>query len=372
MDLSPTLDTIISKTIAEKKIVGLVVSVLQDGKTLYQKAAGYADREKQIPMQNNTLFRLSSVTKPFITAAIGVLLDQNKLSLNDAVTKWLPYFTPALPHGEPPEITIGHLLSHTAGLNYAFNEASDGPYHQAHISDGLDISGLSLTDNLKRIASVPLLYQPGTSMQYSVATDVLGAVIAEVCNNSLPDAINHLVMQPLDIKQTHFSLAKSERARLATAYANADPEPKVMANNQEIMGICFSPDRIFDEHEFASGGAGMIGPLSDVVRLLEVFRTGGQPLFSETTMNLLREDKSGSVEPNPGWGFASSWMVLRDPQQAHTPQSIGTIFWGGVYGHTWFIDFEKGLTVVILTNTAPEGLIGSLNQEITDAIYAAL
>lgn len=359
-------------------IVGAVVLVSQCGKRLYQRAAGYADRENQIPMMMDTPFRLSSVTKSFVTAAAGVLLEQGRIGLDEPITKWLPDFTPSLPDGSQPDITIAHLLSHSAGLNYGFSEEPDGPYHQSGVSDGLDISGLTLEENLRRIASAPLLYPPGTSIQYSVATDVLGAVIAQVCATNLADAIRQLVTEPLGIINSGFIVSEPER--LAVPYVNSSPEPRKMEADEWLVdpeagiagGIHFSPGRALESGEFFSGGAGMVGTAEEVERLLQVFRTGGHPLFGKQTLNQLLTDRAGDLEFNPGWGFASSWQVLRDPLLANSPQSPGTIGWGGVYGHSWFIDFEQDLSVLVMTNTSLEGLFGEFIEDIRDAVYMAL
>ena len=376
------LDSVIDNAIRPENgllptLVGSVVLVSQCGKPLYQRAAGYADRENQVAMQVDTLFRLSSVTKPFVTAAVGVLLEQGKLDLSDRITRWLPWFTPLQPDGNLSNITIGHLLTHTAGLSYGFSEQPDGPYHQANISDGLDITPLTLEENLRRIASVPLLYQPGTAVQYSVATDVLGAILTKVCDAPLDQVIRMLVTEPLGIIDSGFTVTELER--LAVPYINTNQEPRAMQLNEVLFdrdagiigGIHFSPDRAFSTRAFTSGGAGMVGTAHDVERLLQVFRTGGAPLFSKRTMDLLLTD-SVKQEMSPGWGFAASWQVLRNPLMADTPQSPGTISWGGVYGHNWFIDFERNLSVVILTNTAPEGLYGEFTRDIRDGIYNAL
>lgn len=378
------LDAIIDRAIQPKDgvlptIVGAVVRVSLCGKPLYQRAAGYADRENKVVMQSDTLFRLSSVTKPFVVAAAGVLLEQGKLHPDDRITQWLPWFTPLQPDGNLSVITIRHLLTHTAGLNYGFSEQPDGPYHQAKISDGVDTTPLSLEENLRRIASVPLLFNPGSAVQYSVATDVLGAVLAKVCNAALDDVIRTLVTQPLGISDCEFTVP--DPARLAVPYINQPNGIPSPMNELEILfdeeagitgGINFSPNRAFDTSAFLSGGAGMIGSAQGVERLLQVFRTDGAPLFSKRTMDLLLTDSVKQQEMAPGWGFAAGWKVLRNPLAADTPQSPGTISWGGVYGHHWFIDFERNLSVLIMTNTTPQGLYGTFTNDICDSIYAAL
>ncbi|WP_347253814.1 serine hydrolase domain-containing protein [Leminorella grimontii] len=375
------LDSVISRAVSPESgerqaIVGTVVCVAQDGKPIYQRAAGFADRENAKPMALDTLFRLSSVTKPFVTAATGVLLERGKLSLEDDVTRWLPAFRPTLPNGVRPAITIEHLLSHSAGLNYVFAEEPEGPYHRLGVSDGMNISGLTLAENLHRIASAPLLYPPGTSVAYSVATDVLGAVVAAVCDSSLGEAIASLVCRPLGLRDAAFSVA--DPARLAVPYVNTEFAPRPMADDETMTnadvgaagGIHFSPQRVFKLDEFQSGGTGMVGSADDVERLLQVFRMKGAPLFGAQTFDNLARDRCKKQEFGPGYGFASSWQVLKDPAAVNSPQSCGTISWGGVYGHSWFIDFERSLSVVVLTNTAPEGLFGQFPGDVCRAVYS--
>jgi CubicO group peptidase (beta-lactamase class C family) len=113
-------------------------------------------------MSAATLFRLASVTKAIVCAALMTLVERDELSLESRVDRWLPELRPKLPEGESPEITIRQLLTHTAGLDYRFQQPPDGPYARANVSDGLDRSGLSLQDNIRRIASAPLINQPGS------------------------------------------------------------------------------------------------------------------------------------------------------------------------------------------------------------------
>lgn len=330
--MQSALDSVINRAVSPasgetQAVVGTVVYVTHHGESIYRKAAGFADRERALPVTHDTLFRLSSVTKPFVTAAVGVLLEQGKLSLEDDVTRWLPAFTPSLPNGVRPKITIEHLLSHSAGLNYRFCESPDGPYHRLGVSDGMDISGLTLEENLRRIASAPLLYLPGTSVAYSVATDVLGAVVAAVCDSSLSDAIASLVSQPLGL--SHASFYPSDSARLAVPYVNACPTPRPMMDDEDMVndefgaagGIHFSPKRVFKQDEFQSGGSGMIGSADDIERLLQVFRMKGAPLFGKSVFDSLTRDRCVGTEFGPGYGFASSWQVLRDPKVANSLQS---------------------------------------------------
>jgi CubicO group peptidase (beta-lactamase class C family) len=308
--------------------------------------------------------------------AAGVLLDKGMLKLDDPIAKQLPDFLPSLPDGNRPSITVRQLLSHTAGLNYSFGEPEDGPYHKAGVSDGADDSGLSLTENLRRIASAPLLFAPGSSWRYSLATDVLGAVVAKAYAKDLPQAVRELVTEPLGMRDAAFSL--DDDSRLAVPYfINPPREPERMKNNELVdlgggMRIRFAPNRILNSRAYPSGGAGMAASAQDVMRLLEAIRKQGAPLVSPEIMREMVTPQTAPGVVEPGWSFALGWSVLDDPIKGHTPQAAGTIAWGGVYGHSWFVDFTNGISVVLLTNTTPEGMSGKLRQDVRDAVYAEL
>lgn len=119
------------------------------------------------------------------------LIEEGKLSLNDKVTKWLPYFTPRLEDGRRPDITIRQLMTHTSGLSYVFLEPDDSAYAREHVPYGLEQVGPTLEDAMRKIASVPLVYEPGTEWRYSVSTDVLGAVFEQAAGMTLPEAVAH-------------------------------------------------------------------------------------------------------------------------------------------------------------------------------------
>jgi len=371
------VDRVVARALTENRIVGCVVIVAQDGKILYNKASGLADRENNLPMQKNTIFRLASMTKPLVSVAVLRLVDQNILKLDDPVTKWLPDFRPKTADGKIPIITIRHLLTHTAGLNYSFFENKEGPYHRLKISDGLDDAGISLNENLNRIASAPLLFAPGTAWRYSLATDVLGRVIEKATNLDLDSAIKELITKPLAMNDTEFTA--SHPGRLATPYADAKPVPLRMPSFYQFPSgpgtINFSPGRSLNKKAYPSGGAGMVGTAGDYLLFLEAVRTGNASLLKPASHKTLFESSMGAAYipvGEPGWGWTLMSAILLDPSAAKSPQNKNTIAWGGAYGHAWWVDRTAGLTVVILTNTALEGMSGSFPNEIKKAIYDAL
>lgn len=376
--LADAVNQVIQTGLAEKRIPGAVVAVAHEGKIIYHHAAGYADPDRHIPMQRDSLFRLASITKAFTSLAAAALIEQGKIRLDDPVTRWLPDFTPATADGEKPRITIRQLLSHTAGLDYRWAQPENGPYAQAGISDGLDISGLSLEENIRRLASVPLIYKPGASWQYSLAPDVMGAVVARAYGASFPEAMKALVTGPLGMTDTTFHVTEKERDRMTIPHCLENGVLKRMAEKQIVVNedgwhFLFSPERAWHAHEYPSGGVGLIGTAQDLIRLAEAVRTHtmptvGKPLMKEMTTNIL----PNGMPRDPSAGFGLGWGILLNPALAQTPQSPGTNYWGGVYGCKWFTDPAKKLSVVIMTTTAASVRNDPVSTGIRNAIYASL
>jgi CubicO group peptidase (beta-lactamase class C family) len=366
-NLTAHLDRAIDLALVEQRIIGTVVLVSQDGESIYRRAAGLADREAGVPMREDAIFRLASLSKPIVSAAALTMAESGLIRLDDPVTEWLPEFQPALPDGSRPAIAIRQLLSHTAGLSYGFHEPEDGPYRRAHVSDGLDQPGLSMDENLRRIASVPLSYQPGTSWGYSVATDIAGAAMARAAG-SLEEAVRRFLTGPLEMADTGF--VPTDPSRLAVPYADGAPAPIRMRELELVKAakgpgwIRFAPSRVFDPSSFQSGGCGMVGTAGDFLKLLEALRRGH--------LRAMTIDQSGGLGPGPGIAFGFGLSVIADPVAAQSPHFAGTFTWGGVYGHHWFVDRTKQLSVVALTNTSVEGVAGKFRSDLREAIYAFL
>lgn len=375
--LKTRLDAVIDRWVEAEKIVGTVAMIARDGRIVYRRAAGFADREADIPVRENTIFRLASMTKAIVSATALALVEEGRLALDDAVTKWLPWFTPRLPDGRQPEITVRHLMTHTSGLSYVFLEPEDNAYRRAAVPQGIEDTGtMTLEESLRRLASVPLFYEPGTEWRYSLSTDVLGAVIEKAAGLSLPEAVARYVTGPLAMEDTTFLV--KDAARLAAAYKDGETKALRMNAKRDLLplgtGAAASPARALDPDAYPSGGGGMSGTAEDYLRFLEAIRTGGAPILNAQSASALAEHAVGDLRAwteGEGWGFSLGSAVLLDPQAAGSPQNPGTWQWGGALGSHWFVDPKERLTAVVLTNTAVAGVIGEFPEEIRDAIYAS-
>ena len=315
--------------------------------------------------------RYASVTKPFTTMAALRLMAQGRLSPDDPVTRHLPDFRPALPDGRRPTITVAQLMAHMAGLDYGFAQPPGGPYARAGVSDGIGDTGITLAENLRRIASVPLDRAPGEGWRYSVATDVLGAVIESVMDQPLPQAMRALVTEPLALEADFLA----DPARLAANYADARPRPLRMQGLTRVPipgsdGLMFSylPERATDPDAYPSGGGGMSGTARAALALLEALRAG--PFLPDDLRRAALQNRIAGPHPmrGPGWGHAWAGAVLADPAAAGLDLAPGSLSWGGIYGHSWMIEPSRDLTLLAMTNTATEGMNGAFAVEMAAAL----
>ncbi|WP_161959189.1 serine hydrolase domain-containing protein [Pseudomonas ovata] len=357
------------------KIVGGVLLLAHEGEVRYASARGWADREASLAMARDTRFRLASLTKLLTSVVALRLCELGILGLPQQVSDWLADFRPRLSHGREASITLRQLLSHTSGLSYGFEQAPGNAYQQAGVSDGLDDSPLTLEDNLQRLAHVPLRFEPGSAWGYSLATDVLGAVIEKASGLSLAQAIARWVTAPLQMAATGF-VDDPERP-LAKPYKDAPGAPQPIADYDNLWldsGLAhLSARRAHRPQAWASGGAGLLGTADDYLRLLECLRQGGAPLLESVSTAALLGNALGELpmaSRGPGWGFGLGPAVLTDPVAAQQVQGRGTWGWCGLYGCHYWVDPQAGLSLVVMTNTAVAGAWGALADGIVSAVYS--
>ena len=288
----------LGRAVSTRRIVGGVVLVARDGQRVVETTAGHADRESGRRMTADTIFLLSSLTKPIVAAATLALVERGVIDLDAPISRWLPEFRPRLPGGAVPDIRVRPLLTHTAGLGYRLLQPPGGPYEQAGVSDGLDESVLSIDEQLERLARVPLDYPPGTAWGYSVAYDVLGALIARAAGASLPDVVATTVTGPLDMRDTAFSVV--DPGRLAVPYVPATPprrmrDPELVPFLPGTAGIRFSPSRIHNGDAFSSGGGGMAGTARDFLTFLLALQAGDGPPLQASTAREMRSNQIGTL-----------------------------------------------------------------------------
>lgn len=328
-------------------------------------------------MRRETRFRLASLSKLLTSVTALRLCEMGVLALDAPVTCWLRDFRPRLANGREPVIELRHLLSHTSGLGYGFEQPPGNAYERAGVSDGLDATKISLEENLRRLARLSLLFEPGTGWRYSLGTDVMGAVIEQATGRPLGEAVARWVTRPLGMTGTAFP-----------GIEDCPPEPAVAYKDGPVLPIAIEPDdvleldggrarvssaRAFDPDQYPSGGAGMLGTADDYLKLLECLRQGGAPLLSRGSTGRLLGNAIGDARMKsrgPGWTFGLGPAVLTDPAATGHLQGEGTWSWCGLYGSHYWVDPLAGISLVAMTNTAVAGAWGEFADGLVAAIYS--
>lgn len=364
MSLQSKLDAAIDAAL-ESRIVGCVVLVNQNGKEIYARTAGLADREANRKLERNAIWRLASVTKPIVATAALKMMEAGLLQLDDPVSKYLPYFTPASPDGVVRPITIRQLLSHSSGLSYETTPSDVAP--------GMSGPYITLEENLRRLAKAPLLFAPGTGWAYGTSIDVVGGVLAAINGSSLESAVKKYAADPLGMADWGFT--PTDPQRVTANYHNGDlPTPSI------VPPVLISPEnspwetgRIFRADAPQSGGGGSCGTADDCMKMLEVYNGGS--FLKPATVEEAFTNQIGTLarrEGDAGKRFTVLGAIIDDPKAARSPCPAGTLDWGGAWGHNWIIDRTNRLSILVCTNTAPEGCNGPFREDIRDAVYTAL
>jgi len=374
-NMTQRIDAALASALNEKRIVGAVIAVMRDGELAHFKPYGLANRERDTPMTEDAIFRLASISKPIVTAAAMRMIELGKFALDTPVTDFLPDFKPKAPDGSTPTITIRHLLTHTAGLSYDFLQPPEGPYNTIPVSAGID-GDFTMEDNLARMVKAGLTFPPGAAWLYSVAIDVLGAVMAKAEGTDVEGAVHQYVTGPMQMTDTSFFV--TDEKRLVQPYSNAAPEPVPIGDNfkQPFVPGCapinLGTSRAFNRNAFQGGGGCMNGKALDIVRMLDAIRAGGAPILSKETTQQMMSNQVGPLrilfDPTGNTAFGFGGSILLNPAASGSALSPGSWQWGGVWGHSWFVDPTRKLTIVNLTNTTLEGMAGQLPGDVQRAV----
>jgi len=383
--------------VARKKVAGVASLIARHGKVVHRSAVGLRDVESGKPLDRATLFRIASMTKPITSAAVMILVDEGKVALGDPISKFLPEFKspmvlarsagPGGGRSEPVpavrEITVHQLLTHTSGLSYRFSDKPVlGPlYVEAAVSDGLCETPGTIGDNVKRLARLPLLSQPGSEWEYSLSTDVLGRLIEVASGRTLDRFLREKIFVPLRMDDTHFVVPRAERGRLASLYVPGENNTLVRVSETpvQIGTLVFSATfPAWDTGTYYSGGAGLTSTIDDYARFLQMILNRGEldgtrVLKSETVESMAR-DQIGDLAIPPwghGEGFGYGFGVVREANRDKDRAGPGTLSWGGFF-HTYFwIDVDRRLIGILMAQMAQEPDL-HLGRDLKDLAYDAL
>jgi CubicO group peptidase (beta-lactamase class C family) len=382
------LAAVFGKEIEDKKLPGAVMMIARKGKVVYVNALGARDPKTGDPMRIDTIFRIYSMTKPIVSVAAMILVEDGKLQLTDPVAKWLPAFKDVKVWTDGGEVaaqrpmTVQDLLRHTAGLPYG-ELTQNAAVKDALAKAGLfkpgviefDVRDMTGAEQVERLAKIPLLYQPGTTWEYSLASDVLGRVVEAASGKRLGAFVAERVFTPLRMTDTAFWVPDGKRGRVAEAF---DKDP--------LTGTAIRLIDVSKEPGNDSGGAGGVGTAGDYLRFSQMLANGGvldgQRVLSRTTVRLMTSDHLGSriaLAATPGGGvlgastytFGLGFAVRPSDGIAPVPGSAGDFNWGGYAGTRFWVDPKEQLVGVFMVQSA--GALRAYHRELfRQLVYQAI
>lgn len=364
-----------------RRVPGTITAVLRRGQLVHLAVQGQMDVDAGKPMRRDTVFRIASMTKPITSVALMMLWEEGGFQLRDPVAKFLPEFAEPMvstsgdASGATGElvavdrpIQIRDMLTHTAGL--ANNYIGNSEYYAAHMRRRPEDD---LASYIKRLAELPLNYQPGTQWQYSIATDVVGRLVEVISGQPLDEFMAERIFTPLGMPDTHFYLDESYAERLAAQYTPGADEAIVMqdpgsAESRWISG----PKGLF------RGAGGMVSTADDYLRFQQMMLNGGElagvRLLAPGTVDLMMDNHTGEMPlwlPGPGIGFGLGYGVVVDRGEAATPLSEGSAYWGGAYCTLSWIDRTEEIVAVLMTQVRPYRHI-NIRQDFQVLVHQAI
>jgi CubicO group peptidase (beta-lactamase class C family) len=380
------------------RLPGAVVLIARKGKLVYSETIGFQDKAAGTPMKADAVFRIYSMTKPLVSVAAMILVEEGKLLLTDPLSKFFPAcknMMVSVPRADSVyarvtynlvpadrEITVQDLLRHTSGIAYG-EITQNAPVRDAYAKAGLyqpgvrdyDSRDLTPAEFVDRLCKAPLAQQPGTMWEYSLSVDMLGRVVEAASGQRLADFLDERVIKPLKMVDTGFWLPKEKLSRLAQPLAiDAATGAKV-----NVIDVSAQPKN-------DSGGAGGVSTASDYLRFTQMMLNGGQldgqRILSRTTVALMTSDHLGTriatpTQPGelllgvPGYTYGLGFTVRQGPGVAGVPGSQGEFMWAGYAGTYFWVDPKEELAVVYMTQ-APSPIRGMYRRLLKQLVYQAI
>jgi CubicO group peptidase (beta-lactamase class C family) len=387
------VDALLTRYVDEGLLPGWQLAITRHGRLAHLTSHGHRDVEAGLPVTENTIFRIYSMTKVVTCVAALALWEQGAFQLNDPVTRFIPSFealrvwrggSTLKPDTEPlvEPMRVWHLFAHTSGLTYGFLNAHcvDALYRDAGLDltvpDDLDLAGVC-----DRLARLPLLFQPGTEWNYGMSTDVLGRVVEVAAGRPLADVIQDVVLDPLGMVDTCWHVPSDRRERLAALYV---PTPGTrQALRWDVLG-----DAAATPPTATLGGGGLCSTTADYLRFAGMLARRGEldgtRILAPTTVDYMASNhlpdhqdletfgrRLFSETTFDGVGFGLGVMVVIDPQKAKVPYSLGEFGWGGAASTVFAVDPVLDLTFVFMTQLLPSDT-HPIRSQLRPLIHAAV
>lgn len=385
--------------VATGKLPGALVQVWRRGEMALSTALGMADRERQVPLAEDSIFRIYSMTKPITSVAIMMLVEECKIALDDPVSKYIPAwenlgvfaggFMESFQTRAParPMLVID-LLRHTSGLTYGFQQNSnvDAAYRKHKIGE-LATEG-TLDDMIDKLATLPLEFSPGEAWNYSVATDVLGYLVGKISGMPFDAFLQQRIFDPLGMVDTGFHVQAEKAGRFCACYAVGALGSKVISTRGPMLQDDPQASPYLKPPSFLSGGGGLVSTAADYMRFARMLLNGGEldgvRLLGPKTLALMTANHlPGGVDlPSmsrsmfseatyDGVGFGLGFATTIAPASTMIPGSAGDVFWGGAASTFFWVDPQEELIGLFLTQLLPSSAY-PVRRQLRTLVYSAI
>jgi CubicO group peptidase (beta-lactamase class C family) len=358
-------------------------------------AAGMQDVEAKTPFSEKTIVRIASMSKPITSVAVMILVDEGKIDITDPLSKYVPEFKDMkvlVPDKDGKnyelvpakrEITIHDLLTHSSGITYGLLNKPfvSQKYADAGVIDGLIETKETIGDNVKRLAKMPLVCQPGTAWEYGLSIDVLGYVVEVASRKTLDEFVHERIFKPLNMDDTYFVLPKEKRSRLAALYSpGADKTLSRIGDKPVTLGtVKFSATYpTNDESKYYSGGAGLVSTSDDYFRFCQMMlnrgELNGKRILKAETVDRMTKNQLGDLRIMfPGFdlmGYGFGILSEKGKEANKEATGVGSYSWGGAFGTLFWVDPKNDLIGMFMTQAFPPDF--TMGNEMKKLTYEAI
>jgi CubicO group peptidase (beta-lactamase class C family) len=344
---------------------GISWAVMVGRELVNVNCVGWADKEAQTPLRADHIFRVFSNTKLVTSCAALLLFEEGKFALDDPIEKFIPQLgnrkvlrpgATSLDDTEPAtrSITIRQLLSHSSGLSYGFFDPGSVIF-KALNARGVHDPRTTLAQMVDALADLPLIYQPGTSWEYSLAIDVVARLVEVISGQGFDNFIQARILDPLGMADTGFVVPEQDHGRLVAYYAGADLMDPMKPGLTRTDNAPF-PGAYLRPIARLNGGAGLVSTLPDMVALIRSLLPGGKTLLRPETIaqmmnNQLPEGqwiRFALMGEQPGKVHGLAGGIIQNPSKFDHPDASGELYWGGVAGTQWWISPKRNMAGVMM------------------------
>ena len=386
------LDTLLQGYVSRGELSGMIAVVARNGQTAYYQKFGWMDSESQLPMRDDTIFRIASMTKPVTAVAAMMLYEAGHFHLNTPISTFFPGFKDVMVNAGPgdgpgemeltpisQEVTFRHLFTHTAGLSYGWdeNDPVDQLYQQVqakYAKNGIPFTNQALAKELSRI---PLAFQPGSHWRYSLSIDLIGALVEIISGKPLDQYLQENIFEPLGMVDTAFHVPQDKQVRVATLYGHTEEQEFLHRIDDQIPPTA--------PPSFISGGGGLCASVGDYARFCQMLVNGGEldgiRLLGPSTVEMFTINhcppkalpysfEEGSLY-HEGYGYSLGTRVLMDVSKSGLYGSVGEFGWDGAFSTYFWIDLMEKLYGLLMLQHSPNTFY-PIHQQFKQVTYQAL